>query len=358
MMNPFKINYILMNKLLILFLLPLILSCTKIPNENPANYTFGGGAFIVNEGNFLAGNGSLSFYSYDSLKIFNDLFYNANSRPLGDVPNSMIINAGRAYILVNNSGKIEIADAGTLKSLSTINGLVSPRNMAVVSDYKAYVTSMYSDSIAIIDLMANTISGYINIGCTSESIAVLGSRAYVSNWIGGHSIVVINTMNNMVIDTIEVGAEPENIVIDRFYNIWVLCTGGWAKQNPAELDMINSLTNTVDRRISFPTVQNSPSCLQIDVFGQNLFFIDKGVWRMSISDNTLPASPLILESGASFYKIALNPVNSDIFITDAADYTHNGNLLIYKNDGTLFAKHSAGIIPGAIWFRINIKPLK
>jgi YVTN family beta-propeller protein len=346
-----------MKKLLIFLFLPVIFSCTRLAEDIPADYTFGGGAFIVNEGNFLAGNGSVSFYSYDSLKVFNDLFYNANSRPLGDVPNSMFINSGKAFIVVNNSGKIEVADANTLRSVGTINGLISPRNMAFINDYKAYVTSMYSDSLAIIDLNSNTISGYINIGCTSESITILGSRAYVSNWIGGDKILVLNTMNNQVTDTITVGREPENIVIDRFYNIWVLCTGGWNKQNPAELIMINSRTNAVEKRFPFPSVLNSPSCLQMDYFGQNLFFIDKGVWRMSVTDTELPSQPLIAETGAYFYRIALNPVNSDIFITDAADFTHNGNLLIYKNDGTLFAKHSAGIIPGAICFRISINPL-
>lgn len=347
-----------MKKLLLLLLLSLtIISCTKIPEEKPADYTFGGGAFIVNEGNFLAGNGSLSFYSYDSLKLFNDLFFTANNRPLGDVPNSMIINAGKAYIVVNNSGKIEVADATSLRSVATINGLNSPRNMAFINDYKAYVTSMYSDSVAIIDLSSNTISGYINIGCTSESITLFGSRAYISNWIGGDKIIVVNTLNNQVVNSITVGREPENIVIDRFYNIWVLCTGGWNKQVPAELIMINSGTNEIEKRFSFPTVLNSPSCLQIDNFGQNLFFIDKGVWRMSITDENLPSQPLIQESGAFFYRIALNPVNSDIFITDAGDYTHNGNLFIYKNDGTFFAKHTTGIIPGAICFHINIIPL-
>ena len=59
---------------------------------------------------------------------------------------------------------------------------------------KAYVTSMYSDSVAIINLNDNTISGYINLRRSSESIVIAGNNAYISNWIGGNEIMVINTL--------------------------------------------------------------------------------------------------------------------------------------------------------------------
>ena len=46
----------------------VIISCSKEPTLPVANYRFGGGVLIVNEGNFRGVNGSLSFYSYDSFK--------------------------------------------------------------------------------------------------------------------------------------------------------------------------------------------------------------------------------------------------------------------------------------------------
>ena len=153
-----------MKNLVKIIILPLILtSCLKVPNSQNLNYTFTGGVFIVNEGNFRGGNGSLSFYSYDSSKIFNDLFYSINGRPLGDVPNSMAIKGNNAYIVVNNSGKIEVINSGTLVSVATITGLISPRYISFINDYKAYVSSLYSDSVAIINLTDNAISGYINL---------------------------------------------------------------------------------------------------------------------------------------------------------------------------------------------------
>src|SRR5665648_62997 len=112
----------------LIFLFPIVVSCTKISNNPTGSFLTGSGVFILNEGNFRWGNGSLSFYSYDSSKIYNDLFHTINGRPLGDVPNSMKTIGDKAYIVVNNSGKIEVINSNTLESLTTINGLISPRN--------------------------------------------------------------------------------------------------------------------------------------------------------------------------------------------------------------------------------------
>lgn len=331
--------------------LSLILSCTKINDKQTDTYLSGSGVFILNEGNFRWGNGSLSFYSYDSAKIYNDLFLNINERPLGDVPNSMAIFGDMAYIVVNNSGKIEVVNKNTLLSQSTINDLVSPRNMAVVTSSKAYVTSMYSDSITIINLNTNAISGYINLRRTSESIIVNGSKAFISSWVGGNEIMVVNITNDQVTDSIQVGAEPESMVLDKSGNLWVLCNGGWMRTTPAEINVINTTTNMVVKELAFPNKQASPSCLNIDRIGETLYYLDGGVRQMNITSATLPTSPLIAESGHYFYKLGINPSNSDIFVTDAVDYQQKGFVYHYKNDGTLLSTFNADIIPGLMCFK-------
>lgn len=342
------------NLLKLVVIISVIVSCTKIPEVPPADFSFGGGVFILNEGNFRGGNGSLSFYSYDSLKIYNDLFYTVNGRPLGDVPNSIIIYADKAYIVVNNSGKIEVIDKATLESKATINGLVSPRQMAIINDNKAYVSSLYSDSVAIINLFDNSISGYINLRRSSEAIIIAGNKAFISNWSGGKEIMVINTINNQVIDSIEVGIEPESMVLDRNKMLWVLCNGGWARQNFAELMVINISTNHIEKKYTFPTKDASPTCLQIDGIGQTIYYLDNGVRQMDINSEDLPATALVPQSGAYFYKIAINPINSDIFITDAVDFMQPGYVLCYKNNGTFVSKLRADIIPGSMCFKLRI----
>jgi DNA-binding beta-propeller fold protein YncE len=345
-----------MKNLVKIIILPLILtSCLKVPNSQNLNFTFTGGVFIVNEGNYRGGNGSLSFYSYDSSKIFNDLFYSINGRPLGDVPNSMAIRGDNAYIVVNNSGKIEVINKVTLVSAATITGLISPRNISFINDYKAYVSSLYSDSVAIINLTDNAISGYINLRRSSETIAIIGNKAFISYWTEGKEIMVVNTDNDKVVDSIEVGIEPESMTYDRYGMLWVLCNGGWARQNYAELVEINPSTSYVEKTLVFPTKDASPSCLKIDGNGQTLYYIDNGVRKMDIGASEIPRDTFITPgSGQYFYKIGINPLNNDIFVTDAVDFAQQGYLLLYSSDGKLISTQKAGIIPGFMYFKLVI----
>ncbi len=336
------------------FLLILAVSCRKDPTYHENTYKLGGGVFILNEGNFRGGNGSLSFYSYDSTKIFNDLFYSKNNRPLGDVPNSMVIHEDNGYIVVNNSGKIEVIDPVTLVSKTTIKGLNSPRNMVPVSPTKAYVSSLYSDSVTIIDMTNNLIAGYINIRRSSEAIVAGNNKAYVSNWAGGKEIMVINTLLNKVVDSIQVGNEPESMVLDRNFYLWVLCSGTYAGEDLAKLDQINMATNKVIKEYQFPTKDATPVCLKIDALGSTLYFLDNGVKAMDINLGKLPVSALIADPNSSFYKIGINPVNGDIFVTDAIDYSSRGWVMIYKSDGSLITKERADIIPASICFKLIV----
>jgi DNA-binding beta-propeller fold protein YncE len=339
-------------KIIILYL--TLVSCTKTPVFPSMNFSFGGGVYILNEGNFRGNNGSLSFYSYDSTKIYNDVYNSVNGETLGDVPNAMVIKGDKAYILVNNSGKIEVVDQTTIQSKATIKGLISPRNMAVINDNKAYVSSLYSDSVAIINLADNIVSGYINLRRTSEAIVIAGNKAFISNWAGGKEIMVINTINDVVVDSITVGAEPESMAIDKNGMIWVLCNGGWMKKNNAELVQINTYTNTVEKTLIFPSIEASPTCLRIDGLRQTLYFLENGVKQMDITDGLPGASFIEQKTGQYFYKIAINPINGDIFVTDAVDFAQLGYVMIYTDKGTFVTKQKAGIIPGSMCFRLRI----
>lgn len=342
-----------MKKILFLLGTFLLVSCFPEPEFPDDPYNFGGGVIIVNEGNFNSGNGSLSFYSYDSLQIYNDIFYTANGRPLGDVPNSVNYSNNRLYVVINNSGKIEELNPLTFKSISTVTGLKSPRNM-LVNNGKGYVTSLWSDSLAVIDLSEMKVSDYIDLKKSSEAITGLGNRVFISSWMGGNKVMEINSVTDEVTDSVEVGTEPETMVIDKNFRLWVLCTGGWQKLHNPELDVININTMTIERRYVFP-LESSPTCLRIDAYGEILYFLDGGVRRMEINSVTLPANPFIPQQTGIFYKMGVNTADGHIFVTDVADYVHKGYVYIFDHNGDFLEKHQTGIIPGEMTFRIQVK---
>ena len=143
-----------------------------------------GSLFMVNEGNFMYGNATLSCYDTLKREIQNDLFYRVNGLPLGDVAESMTIFQSKGYLVINNSGKIYIMDTGNGKYTGKISGLISPRFLHFVNNIKAYVTDLYAGKITIVNPTTNQITG--SIPCPShpstEEMVQVGNILFVSCW--------------------------------------------------------------------------------------------------------------------------------------------------------------------------------
>ncbi len=322
----------------------------KNNKTNPA-FISGNGIYLINEGNFNAGNGSLSYYTIDSARIRNDIFSYVNGRPLGDVPYSMGINDEMGYIVVNNSGKIEIVDINTLKSQGTISGLNSPRNILFVSSSKAYVSSLWSNEISVLNLLTNSRSGSINIRRSSESLVKYGDKVYVSCWVGGKEIIVLNIANDMLIDSITVGHEPESMAIDRYNKLWVLCSGSYSGEFFPELVRIDLSADTVDRRLVFPSKLMYPSTLRINETGDTLYYINTDIYMMPVTSQAIPAQPFVRAEGRIFYKLGVSGTDHLLYATNVVDYQQNGYLLRIGADGSVIDSTRTDIIPGSLFFR-------
>src|SRR4051812_43928738 len=92
---------------ILLFTVTLMSSCKKKDDDNNSiNPPVKDDAvYVINEGAFMGGNGTVDFYSPDADSVFNDVFGYVNSIPLGDVVQSMTIFGAKGYICVNNSQK-------------------------------------------------------------------------------------------------------------------------------------------------------------------------------------------------------------------------------------------------------------
>ena len=342
--------------LLLIILVQFFGSCSR-NDPDPGNefgslpFLKGRGVFVVNEGNFMQGNGSVSFYSCDSGKIYNNLFTTANNRTPGDIPFSMAMDAdGRLYLVVNNSGKIEILSRSSMQSEHIIPDLISPRYILMVGSDKAYVSSLYSEYLTVIDLKTGSVSGTIRLGFTSEAMVIYHDNAYISSWVTGSEVSIVDITSDEVVDTLFTSNEPESMVLDRNNNLWVLCSGGYTGIYSPELLCYDLADNKVLKRFIFKSKDEMPSSLSINPDLNTLYFINNTIWSLGIDDVSLPVNPLIERKGRNYYRMGVDKVTGNIYITNAIDYQGRGYLMIFKPDGTLIDSLKAGIIPGNLYF--------
>jgi len=350
---------------LMLLILISLASCKKESPEPIQQYDEDKGIFICNEGNFTYGNGSLTFYDPAEGSVSNQVFYNANNFPLGDVVQSMAIYDNKGYIVVNNSGKIMVINIDNFTHIYTISNLTSPRYIEFISSTKAYVTDLYSPYITIIDPATYTITGNIYIGNGTEQIVKVGDNVYVTGWSHNNKVYKINCNTDLLTDSITVAKQPNSIVKDKHNRIWVLSDGGCQGtpygQDTAALTCINTCPFEIEKKFRFPSMETSPSELLINLTEDTLFFINgswgsgtgnqSGVCRMPVDAAELPSEPLIPEGIRLFYGLGIDPENSDIYVSDAIDYVQKGLVFRYTASGEKKDSIKVDIIPGAFCFK-------
>lgn len=315
-----------------------------LPDPEPST----GRVFILNEGNFQWGNASLDLYDPETNVLVSGIFESVNQNPLGDVLQSMSIHEGKAYLVVNNSNKIEVVDPDSLISLGTIEGFTSPRFFLGISPNKAYVSDLYANEIAIVDVETQEISGQIPLPGWSEQMILLGEFAFVCN-VRRPYLYVIHTQTDAVVDSIKIGLGGNRLVRVDGGNIWVAC--GETLQADAEgaLYIINPNSRAVVDSFLFP-LEQKPSELQVNAAGTHIYFLNGGVHRMAIDATALPATPIIPEDGGLFYGLGIDPAKEEVYVADAIDFVQRGAVLRYDSEGNLLHEFRAGIIPGRFYF--------
>lgn len=344
------------------FILILLFSCQKEPIETIYfDFSDETGVFLVNEGNFMFGNASLSFHSHSKNRTYQNIFSSRNKVPLGDVAQSMNLHNGLAWMVINNSGKIYISDENTMEFKGSITGLNSPRYIEFINEDKAYVSDLYSESIQIINPKTFTITGKVNLKGGSfqrsaEQMLQKGDSLFTNCWNNGNEILIINSRSDELIGSLEVGAQPQSMVLDSKNSLWVLCDGGYEGHpifyERPELLKIDIKTMEIEKKFLFD-IETSPSELRI--FNDTLYFINRNIYRMSIHDSQLPqeafiASPYSDDYGG-FYSLGIHPITSDIYVADAIDYQQNGIVYQYNSNGELLNSFKTGVNPGYFCFK-------
>ena len=316
------------------------------------------GLFIVSNGNYLAGNGSLSYYDPKDNIVANGVFEQANGMKLGDTAQSMSIDGNTGWICVNGSNVIYAIDTKTYKVKGHVTDITSPRNALVINDKKMYVTSLYDNRITIVDPSAYSVTGHIEIpdmeastGSTEQMVRI-GDYVYVNCWSYQKEILKIDVNNDKIADRIEVGIQPQSIAYDGNGSLWVLCDGGGWATNPIgyeapSISRINLSTFKVDKTIKLAQYSSASGLRYHD---GKLYWIENGVQRMNVNADEAPSAPFIPSESYGLYALTVNPVNGDIYVADAIDYMQAGSVSRYNASGDKTDSFNVGIIPaGFCW---------
>ena len=360
-MNLFKKSF------LFLSLSALFVSCSdesgKVDTAPLGAYE--NGALILNQGNFGQGNASISFLSNDLSTFQNNIFALVNPTViLGDTAQDIGFNNDLAYVVLNVSNKIQIANRYTLQNVGTIStGLTNPRYITFANG-KAYVTcwgnasNTADDYVAVINLTTNTVSSTIPVVEGPERILLNNGKLYVAQKGGygyGNKITVIDANTNSVLNTITVGDVPESMRIIGT-SLYVICSGNPSYipasagvQSAGKFVKVDLATNTVTSTLSFTTTEH-PS--NLDFYNNEIYYtLDEKIFKTTAAATALPTTPLFSTTPQGAYGIySFEVENSKIYIGDAGNYSSNGKVYVYSLAGVLQNTRTVGVIPTGFYF--------
>jgi len=326
-----------------------------------ANYE--SGIFITNEGMFQQGSGTVSFYDRQSGEVTHKIYQKANGGDeLGNVVQSMFVHQGKAYIVVNNADRVVVVDAKTFELQGFITGLGFPRYFLPLDNSTALVSQWKTDgdiskgSVAVVNLNANSVEKVILTGEGSEKMVLLGGRVYVANagFLGRDSTVAIVDIQSLgLVGKIVVGDDPESIQVDKNDAIWVVCKGHTEDfadpDNPLNTkgSLVKIENEVVTRTFE---LENGAGNLVINPAGDRLFYTINGfqgiIFSHSIDQNEVSGTRFV---EGLYYHLGIDPRTGNLLASDAKDFSSNGSVLVFDENGDLVKIIEAGIIPGNFW---------
>lgn len=329
-----------------------MISCEKNPDPQQGPYPAieaGEGVFIINEGNFQWSNASLSYFEKGNGEVYHDLYYEVNGETPGDVLQSIVLHDEQLWLVMNNSSKIVSIDLYTGAHTATISGLTSPRQFLPWNQNKAYVTDLFAGQIHVVDMNTREVSGNIPLSGYSEALISAAGKVIVGNMDSG-MIYTIDPLTDQLSDSLAVGPGPGAMVNAGGNMIWVLCGGTWQTTEGASLVKVDAAAWEIVASYELPERSSAYSRLAISNDGSKLFFLGGDLWMFDTSAAQPQAEVFIPAGGMSLYGLGLDPYTNNIYISDAIDYTQNGQVMRYSIQGQHIETFQAGIIPSGFLF--------
>ncbi len=336
-----------------LIVIALFSACT--PEDEKASGAYSNGVFIVNEGPFTGGTGSVDFYDRQKT-VTNDIYAKANNgAKIGSILQSMIVFENKAYLMVNNANKITIVDPNTFISTGEATGITYPNYMVPIDKNAAYVSEWGKDgkngAVKVYDVVLKSFAKTIPIKkLGAGKMIAVGQTLFVVNDSGlsfpaqDSTITLVNiaTGTDTILRTIKVDESPNSIVQDANGEIWVLCS--------KSLNKIKN--NAVEFSIKVPDYSSK---LTTDISKNNLYFVNGNkVYQkdlLNFGKNT-PSVFLTQPYLVSPYAIGFDPKSGLMYCGDAKNFSSAGKVYIFDPSSKVLKDSlTVGIAPNGFVFQ-------
>jgi YVTN family beta-propeller protein len=351
-------KFYLMKKILyFLFASVIFVSCGKDePVEVPGLYDKG--VFVVNEGPFGSGTGTLTFLG-DNNEVTQKVYEKANNNLLiGNVAQSMIYHNDRYYIVVNNANKVIVTDKD-LKAIGEITGITGPRYIVAKGD-KAYISewgSNYSNgAVAVVDLNTLKVTKTIPTGNGPEYLLIDGNQLYVPN--GGaydattfanlpdSTVSVIDLNSESVAKTIPVKYNPNSIakyqdgyLVSSAEKEYLDGNGKIYFIHGSEYSAVETSGTTAGSYGKIRRIDDTKAVVIAN-------FSEANIISYNTSTRTITSSSL-----GTAYATDFDSKRNRIYVADAKDFSSTGEVKTFTVDGKVDKSFETGIIPTNFCFR-------
>lgn len=351
-------------------LLVIIVACNKdrteptYPGDKPgAPPTAAPGernVYVVCEGSFGNGNASLYMQNLETGTTYENVYHTLDGYLLGDVFQSMTRSGDRLLLAINNSDKIIALDAKTRKEVGTLT-IPKPRYIIPVHENKAYVSTLYSNKVYVIDPARMHVDKIIELPAQNpEGMALAGSKLYVCPWdTATNKVYTIDISTDDLVDSFEVaGKAPQEVLIDKVGAIWVLA-GNVSKGINATLTRLAPNATVVMKTYEFGPLKD-PIRPVFNTAKDRLYFIGvsydgtdyyNGIFSMNITDGNLPSAPIIpAQKNQYYWALGIDPVTDEIYIGDPKGFIQKGSVTVYTPSAELKKSFDVGVGPGHFFF--------
>lgn len=329
----------------------VVASCNdddEIYNNQETSYS---GILAVNEGTNLTPSGTVDFLSSDLSEVKQNIYTAANNENLGSILQSIGFNGTNAYLVLNNSNKIVIANRFNFQKTATVtSNLAYPRYIAF-TDRQFYVTNDdFVNNVKKLNIYNNADNTFVksivferyaekvveangNVVVQTDGVAYDAANNF-AEYPSGHTITIVKPSTNAVDKVVTL---PDSGIIRDLVSYegfaYTLVSGS-----------TNSYIykiNTTDGTFTSTTLAGLSGVQKLRIEAGTFYFLDwnNKVYSKNMTSATSAVTTLFT---APAYSYSFDVIDGKIFVSNSS-FSGESTSYVYSLSGNQIKSFKSGI---------------